>query len=136
MADTVSPAQRSVNMSKIRAKDTKPEMIVRRLLHRAGYRYRLHRHDLPGKPDIVFGSRRKAIFVHGCFWHQHSDTACLDGRRPKSNPDYWNIKLARNIERDERNRAALMGQGWDILVIWECEVRDPNLLDRLTAFLD
>ncbi|MBN8484359.1 MAG: DNA mismatch endonuclease Vsr [Sphingomonadales bacterium] len=136
MADTVSPAQRSVNMSKIRAKDTKPEMIVRRLLHRADYRYRLHRHDLPGKPDIVFGSRRKAIFVHGCFWHQHSDTACLDGRRPKSNTDYWNIKLARNIERDERNRAALMGQGWDILVIWECEVRDPNLLDRLTAFLD
>lgn len=123
-------------MSKIRAKDTKPEMIVRRLLHAEGYRYRLHRRDLPGKPDIVFGARGKAIFVHGCFWHQHPASDCLDGRRPKSNTDYWNAKLARNVQRDEQSIAELEARGWNVLVIWECEVSDPKLLDRLTSFLD
>lgn len=123
-------------MSKIRAKDTKPEMIVRRLLHAEGYRYRLHRRDLPGRPDIVFGTRRKAILVHGCFWHQHPDSTCLDGRKPKSNTDYWNSKLARNIQRDQKNLADLVARGWEVLVIWECEVNAPDLLDRLTSFLD
>jgi DNA mismatch endonuclease (patch repair protein) len=111
-------------------------MIVRRLLHGAGYRYRLHRRDLPGKPDLIFAGRRKAIFVHGCFWHQHEVEACLDGRRPKSNTEYWNMKLARNVERDQRSVAALTQQGWNVAVVWECETRDlTTLLERLQSFL-
>jgi DNA mismatch endonuclease, patch repair protein len=136
MADKLSPARRSVNMAKIRSRDTKPEMVVRRLLHRAGYRYRLHRRDLPGKPDIIFGPRRKVIFVHGCFWHQHDLQACLDGRRPKSNTDYWHPKLARNVQRDEQHLERLKAAGWEVLVIWECEVRDEEALaQRLTSFV-
>jgi DNA mismatch endonuclease (patch repair protein) len=136
MADKLTTAQRSVNMAKIRSGHTKPEMVVRRLLHRLGYRYRLHRKDLPGRPDLVFAGRRKVIFVHGCFWHQHKAAACLDGRKPKSNTLYWHPKLSRNIERDERNIAMLEGSGWRVLVVWECEVKNElELAERLTGFL-
>lgn len=136
MADKVTPERRSVNMRAIKSKDTKPELAVRRLAHSMGYRYRLHRKDLPGKPDLVFAGRRKVIFVHGCFWHQHELEQCLDGRRPKSNNVYWDEKLRRNVERDFRNRQALEGAGWDVLIIWECETKDLSVLeDRLRGFL-
>jgi DNA mismatch endonuclease (patch repair protein) len=128
MADKLTSAQRSVNMAKIRARDTKPELAVRRLLHAAGYRYRLHGKGLPGKPDIVFSRRRKVIFVHGCFWHQHDKDACLDGRRPKSNTEYWHPKLARNMERDRQHVDKLMADGWEVTVVWECELRDQEAL--------
>ncbi|WP_243444801.1 very short patch repair endonuclease [Sphingosinicella humi] len=126
-------------MSRIRSRNTRPEMVVRRLLHAAGYRYRLQRKDLPGKPDLVFGPRRKVIFVHGCFWHQHEDTTCLDGRRPKSNTGYWHQKLHRNVERDRQNEDALRAMGWDVMTVWECETEKTGavgLLERLRRFLD
>lgn len=123
-------------MRRIKSRDTKPELLVRRLVHGMGYRYRLHRRDLPGKPDLVFGPKRKAIFVHGCFWHGHDDPACPDKGRPKSNLTYWGQKLARNRARDEANIAALTALGWDVLVIWDCATRDiPRLSARLSAFL-
>ena len=132
MADKLTPAQRSVNMAKIRSGHTKPEWVVRRLLHRRG----LHGKALPGKPDLVFAGRRKAVFVHGCFWHQHEVAACLDGRKPKSNTDYWHPKLARNVERDAQHVAKLKEDGWEVLTVWECEVRDEQALAaRLTQFL-
>lgn len=122
-------------MRRIRSRDMKPELLVRRLAHGLGYRYRLHRKTLPGKPDLVFGPRRKVIFVHGCFWHQHSE--CIDGRKPKSNTDYWSQKLDRNVERDAENQKALKALGWEVLVVWECETKDRNLVERkLKAFLD
>ncbi len=115
----------------------KPELAVRRLLHGLGYRFRLHRHDLPGKPDLVFGPRRKVIFVHGCFWHSHDDPACLDGRAPRSNQAYWLPKLARNKQRDVANMLALSAAGWNSLVIWECETRDLKKLSaRVAEFLN
>lgn len=133
MADKLTPERRSANMAKIRAKDTKPEMLVRRMVHALGARYRLHRKDLPGKPDLVFGPRRKVIFVHGCFWHLHS---CRAGRIPTSRRDYWEPKLTRNRERDEAACAALEADGWQVLVIWECETKDPAALEqRLRDFL-
>ena len=133
MADTLTPRERSAIMARIRGKDTKPEMAVRRLVHGMGFRYRLHRKDLPGKPDIVFGPRRKAIFVHGCFWHQHD---CPAGRMPSSRQDYWKPKLRRNVERDEANRKKLERNGWDVLVIWECETKDKEeLAARIMRFL-
>jgi len=136
MVDKVTAARRSVNMSRIRSRDTKPEMAVRRLLHAAGYRYRLHARDVPGKPDVVFRGRHKAIFVHGCFWHQHEQETCLDGRRPRSNTSYWDDKLSRNVERDARNLDLLRKAGWDVLVIWECEMRSADeLLARMKSFL-
>lgn len=136
MADKLSAERRSENMRRIRSKGTKPEMLVRRLVHGMGYRYRLHKKGLPGKPDLVFASRRKVIFVHGCFWHGHELDTCLDGRAPKSNTGYWAPKLARNKERDAVNLAALKAAGWQTLVIWECETRDESALAaRLRAFL-
>jgi len=123
MADKLTPERRSANMSRIRSRDTAPEMTVRRIVHALGYRYRLHRKDLPGKPDLVFPGRKAVIFVHGCFWHQHPDPACLDGRRPKSRPDYWNGKLDGNIARDGRQRAELESAGWRVLTLWECNVQ-------------
>lgn len=121
-------------MRAVKGRDTTPEMVVRHLLHRLGYRYRLHRRDLPGNPDLVFGPRRKVIFVHGCFWHGHK---CKRGsRRPATNTAYWNRKLDRNIERDTENQARLRDLGWSALVIWECETKDAAaLIERLTSFL-
>jgi len=137
MADLLTPAQRSENMRRIKSKDMKPEMTVRSLVHALGYRYRLHRSDLPGKPDLVFSPRRKVIFVHGCFWHGHDNPGCVDGqRRPKSNLDYWLPKLARNQQRDQARIAELGQLGWSAMVIWECETRDStSLAERLRHFL-
>ena len=126
MTDTVTPKRRSEIMSNIRAKGMKPEMAVRRITHAMGYRYRLHRNDLPGKPDLVFPGRHKVIFVHGCFWHQHGDPACRIARRPKSNQHYWLPKLERNVARDGEQLAELAKLGWDVLVVWECETKDLN----------
>lgn len=119
----VSEATRK-SMRANKGKDTKPEMIVRRLVHSMGYRYRLHRKDLPGKPDLVFGQRKRAIFVHGCFWHQHSALDCKGARIPGSRVDYWKPKLEGNMARDKRNAEALSALGWKILTIWECELKD------------
>jgi DNA mismatch endonuclease, patch repair protein len=121
-------------MSAIRSKDTKPELVVRRALRQAGFTgYRVHRKDLPGKPDIAFIGRKKAIFVHGCFWHGHD---CREGRRrPLSRQDYWLPKISGNQDRDSRHRAALAAQGWDTLVIWDCETSRGDLANRLTTFL-
>lgn len=122
-------------MRAIRSKGMRPEMLVRRLVHSLGYRYRLHRKDLPGKPDLAFITKRKAIFVHGCFWHQHSE--CREGRPPGSNIEYWGPKLARNVERDRRSVEELARRGWRALAIWECETGDEsNLRDRLIQFLE
>ncbi|WP_291720516.1 very short patch repair endonuclease [Magnetospirillum sp. 64-120] len=121
-------------MAAIKGKDTKPEMIVRRLLHSLGYRYRLHRKDIPGNPDIVFIGRRKAIQVHGCFWHQHS--GCKAAHVPLSRLEYWQPKLARNVSRDSASLEALGAAGWDVLVLWECEIRrGGDVQDRLVQFL-
>ena len=120
-------------MQAVKSRDTEPEMVVRRLLHGMGYRYRIHRKDIPGTPDIAFISRRKAIFVHGCFWHGHS---CPKGRLPKSRLDYWQPKLAKNKERDKRTVDRLNSLGWDVLVIWECETVDLDILtNRLRGLL-
>ncbi len=124
-------------MARVRSEDTGVEMVVRKLVHSLGYRYRLHRKDLPGAPDLVFPARRKIIFVHGCFWHQHS---CKRGdRRPSSRREYWLAKLARNVARDKRVRRQLRKLGWRTLVVWECQTPSkklPALMRRLTRFLD
>ena len=123
-------------MAAIRSENTKPELIVRRLVTALGYRYRLHRKDLPGKPDLVFGPRRKVIFVHGCFWHMHRKADCFDARLPKSNTGYWNPKLARNVARDAEHIAALKRQGWNVCVVWDCETKNQKRLSaRLNKFL-
>jgi DNA mismatch endonuclease (patch repair protein) len=124
---------RSANMRAIRSKDMRPELAVRSLVHRLGYRFRLHRKDLPGKPDLVFASRRKVIFVHGCFWHSHG---CKIAHAPKSNLAYWGPKLERNRLRDKKNIGQLSASGWKSLVIWECETSDePGLRKRVVKFL-
>ncbi|GAA0774982.1 DNA mismatch endonuclease Vsr [Roseibium denhamense] len=134
--DKLTPERRSKNMAAIRSKGMKPEMVVRRLVHSMGFRYRLHRKDLPGKPDLVFGPRKKAILVHGCFWHQHPDPDCKDGRMPKSRLDYWGPKLERNRLRDLENIQSLNKLGWSVLVVWECETRNlAGLKLRLASFL-
>ena len=136
MVDKLTPAGRSANMAKIRSRDTAPERAVRRALYAAGYRYRLNGKSLPGNPDIFFVGRKKAIFVHGCFWHQHESAACTDGHRPKSNTGYWDAKLLRNVERDQENTRSLAACGWSVLIIWECELqRDPNISDKLREFI-
>ena len=133
MADHLSRERRSENMARIRSKDTKPEMRIRRLLHKEGYRYRCHVPGLAGKPDLVFTRRRKALFVHGCFWHQHS--GCPRATRPKTNQPYWLEKLARNVERDARHVRILENGGWSVLVVWECQSSAPELVRRLRNFL-
>jgi DNA mismatch endonuclease, patch repair protein len=117
--DRVTPQQRSENMRRIKSKGMEPELRVRRLVHGLGYRYRLHDKNLPGKPDLVFRSRRKVILVHGCFWHQHSDPACKITRKPKSNLSYWGAKLSRNVARDLANLKSLSQLGWKVLTVWE-----------------
>ncbi len=132
--DTLTPEQRSQRMSRVRARDTKPELIVRGLLHSRGYRYRLHDKRLPGKPDLVFAGRRKVIFMHGCFWHRHDD--CSLARMPKSRIDFGRPKLEANQARDQVNIARLEEMGWRVLVIWECELRDVDaLVAKLEQFL-
>ena len=125
---------RSRIMRAVKSKDTKPEMIVRRLVHGMGYRYRLHRTGLPGKPDLVFGPRRKVIFVHGCFWHGHH---CKRGARvPKTNIKYWTAKIGRNRQRDKDSEAALAAMGWRVLIVWECEKKDGAVRTALAMTLD
>lgn len=135
MADFMSVEQRSRHMSKIHSKDTKPELILRKSLHSQGYRYRLHERRLPGRPDLVFPGRRKVIFVHGCFWHGHN---CPVGSRlPKSNTEFWGNKRSANQVRDKKQVALLNEMGWDILIVWECEIKgDQQLLENVKRFLD
>ena len=131
MADRVTQTVRSQMMSAVRGKDTRPERAVRSVLFAAGYRYRLHRRDLPGAPDIVLPRLRTAVFVHGCFWHGHE---CPRGRRPTSNIEFWNRKLDSNIARDRQNQATLRAAGWNVEVIWQCSLEAG--CDRLLARLD
>ena len=132
--DKLSAEGRSANMRQIRSQDTAPELLLRKMLHRLGYRFRLHSKDLPGKPDLVFPSRRKVIFVHGCFWHQHS--GCREGRVPQSRREYWEPKLNRNQKRDAASQASLEEQGWRFLVVWECELKDTaSTLKAVKRFL-
>lgn len=125
--DNLTPEERSAQMARIRSQDTKPEMTVRRLVHRLGYRYRLHRKNLPGKPDLVFGPGKKVIFVHGCFWHGHD---CRLGRIPKSRVDFWETKIHTNRNRDQTHLEKLKEAGWESLVIWECQMRDIEKLEK------
>lgn len=133
--DTFTAEQRSEVMRRVRATDTGPEMTVRRLTHAMGFRYRLHCRELAGNPDLVFPARGKIIFVHGCFWHSHS---CRAGRnRPVTNKPYWLTKLERNRRRDRTNRARLRRDGWDVLVVWECQLKDAERLrERIRRFLE
>ncbi len=137
MADTISRERRSENMRRIRSKGMYPELFVRRLLHRMGYRYRLHRKSLPGHPDIIFPKLKKAIFVHGCFWHRHSARSCKIARLPKSRLDYWIPKLERNKQRDATAVSGLRQLGWKTHVVWECEIADETRLsDSILNFLN
>ena len=124
VVDTISSKRRSENMRRIKSKGTKPEMVVRRLVHSMGLRFRLHAPELPGKPDIVFPRLRKIIEVKGCFWHRHN--GCIDSRIPKSRIEYWRPKLRGNVRRDKRNLLKLQKLGWRVLVLWECEVLRTN----------
>jgi DNA mismatch endonuclease (patch repair protein) len=139
MADVFTPEQRSANMARIRGKDTKPELMVRRLLHAKGYRYRLHGAaagaKLPGKPDLVFAGRRKVIFVNGCFWHFHD---CRVGQHaPQANAEFWTAKRNRTRERDANQRRLLEDAGWQVLTVWECELKDSSALEtELVRFLE
>lgn len=133
MVDTVTVTRRSEIMSRVRCKDTKPEMLVRRLVHGAGYRYRLHVSGLPGRPDLVFASRKKVIFIHGCFWHSHAN--CQHVRVPKSRTEFWLTKLRTNKDRDARNMKMLAETGWEVLVLWECELQSTDLLRKIREFL-
>ncbi|KRA64507.1 Fis family transcriptional regulator [Caulobacter sp. Root656] len=132
--DVFTPAERSAVMARVKSKDTKPELLLRRLLTGLGARYRLHRKDLPGSPDVTMPGRRLAIFVHGCFWHGHD--CARGGRVPKANRDYWLAKVARNVARDARNRADLAAAGWRVETVWECEMKDQaGLRERLAGLL-
>jgi DNA mismatch endonuclease (patch repair protein) len=133
--DTLTRGERSARMALVRQKDTKPELVVRRLAHVLGYRYRLHRRDLPGTPDLVFPGRGKIIRVHGCFWHCH--VGCSLARLPKSRLDFWLPKLTGNVERDARSLVALRRLGWGVMTVWECQTRDTaRLANRIRRFLD
>jgi DNA mismatch endonuclease (patch repair protein) len=134
MVDKLSPAQRSAHMSKIRRANTKPEMVVRRLLHRLGYRFRLQWKALAGRPDVAFPGRRKAIFVHGCFWHQHA--GCRLAHIPETRRSFWASKFERNQARDARDLERADREGWKTLVIWECQTRTPDAIEAiLTDFI-
>lgn len=132
--DTQTTAQRRRNMQAVKSKNTKPELVVRRALFARGYRFRLHRRDLPGSPDIVFLGRKKAIFVHGCFWHGHD---CPRGKAPKTRIDFWHDKIGKNRSRDKRNYENLEQLGWSSMTVWECETQDIEiLLKRISMFLE
>lgn len=133
--DTISPAARSLLMARIKSKNTKPEMLVRKLVFSMGFRYRLHGRKLPGTPDLVFAGRKKVIFVHGCFWHRHA--GCKLASVPKSREEFWLPKFAKTVARDQRFMQALEALGWGVLVIWECELKDMSAVrKRLLAFLN
>jgi len=134
MSDVFSKEKRSWIMSRVKGRDTTPEILVRSCLHRMGFRFRIHRRDLPGNPDIVLSRHAKVVFVHGCFWHGHK--GCMRSKRPTTHKGFWNRKLDRNIERDQRFRKTLRRKGWKVLVIWQCETRKPaKLLPKLEKFL-
>ena len=136
MVDTLTKSQRSHRMSRIRGRDTKPEMVVRRMAHALGYRFRLHRRDLPGRPDLVFPRLKAVIFVHGCFWHRHPDPKCRLARMPKSKISFWRNKLEGNRQRDLRKQQELANQGWRVLILWECELKDKvAIAHKLRLFL-
>jgi DNA mismatch endonuclease (patch repair protein) len=128
-----SEVNRSAIMRSVKSRDTKPEMAVRQFVHRLGFRFRLHRKDLPGTPDLVFPRMKKVVSVHGCFWHGHN---CNRGDRiPKNNHEYWLTKIERNRERDRFNRTLLQAQGWDVYIAWECQIKSFQALEELKAFL-
>lgn len=134
MADHLTPEDRSINMSRVRATNTFPELEVRRIAHGLGFRFRLHRRDLPGTPDLVFPRYRVAAFVHGCFWHRHE--GCRRATMPQTRPEFWSKKFAATIERDARQAAELMSMGWKVVTIWECEVKNAKVVaDRLRGAL-
>ena len=134
MADIVSRSKRKEMMSSVKQRHTKPEIAVRKILHRHGFRFRLHNKKLPGTPDIVLPKHKAVIFVHGCFWHQHE--GCRKSRRPTSNIEFWNEKLDKNIARDNRKELELKKSGWKVLNIWDCEIKDENLLiEKIESFL-
>lgn len=136
MTDTLTRAQRSHRMSLVRGKNTKPELLVRSLIHRMGYRFRLHRRDLPGTPDLVFPFHRAVIFVHGCYWHRHSDPTCPLARLPKSRLDFWLPKLTANAVRDYGNQVKLAAAGWRVLVLWECQIKRKSFPEhQIESFL-
>ena len=134
MTDSISKARRSANMRAVPSRNTRPEILVRRMAHSLGFRFRLHRPNLPGKPDIAFPAQQKAIFVHGCFWHQHK--GCKRATVPKSNRNFWRLKLARNVARDAMQLAAIRKRGWRALVVWECEIKNERrLAAKMRRFL-
>jgi DNA mismatch endonuclease, patch repair protein len=135
MALRLSPEERAERMRSIRKTDTKPELVVRRIAHELGFRFRLHRRDLPGTPDLTFPRHRKVVLVHGCFWHQHD--GCGLARQPRRNLHYWGPKLGRNVQRDRRVLAELAALGWTALIIWECETRSADVTkDLLARFME
>jgi DNA mismatch endonuclease, patch repair protein len=131
MTDHISPSHRSWNMSRIRSKNTKPERVVRSMLFSLGFRFRINRKDLPGRPDIVLPRYKSAIFIHGCFWHRHN---CKDATMPKSNTDFWEKKFAANVERDSRVKRELKDLGWKVITVWSCELKDMELLKQRLVF--
>ena len=138
MTDVLTPGQRRFNMSRIKGKDTKPEMLIRRGLHALGLRYRLHDRSLPGRPDLVFPKHHTAVFIHGCFWHAHG---CALSKLPGTRPDFWRRKLSANVARDKTAVEALQSAGWSVLVIWDCSLRGPtrlaidDVIDRSNRFI-
>ena len=131
MPDIVDPATRSRMMSNVRVTDTEPELVVRRFLHRRGFRYRLNAPDLPGRPDVVLPKHRAVIFVNGCFWHRHK--GCRSAYTPKTRKEFWKKKFLENINRDKRSRTALEKDGWRVLIVWECEIRSIDEVQKLLA---
>lgn len=135
MVDTLTPKERSAVMARVRSRNSRPELAVRRIVFGLGYRYRLHVRTLPGCPDLVFRPQHKVIFVHGCFWHRHAN--CVLARMPKSRLSFWTTKLEGNRKRDKRNKRALARKGWKVLTIWECQLKDAARLDaQIRRFLD
>jgi len=134
VVDHVDASKRSLIMAAVHSKNTKPEIVVRKIVHGLGYRFRLHSDKLPGKPDLVFPARRKVIFVHGCFWHRH--TRCRYATTPKTKTEFWKAKFKANVARDKRTRLALERLGWAVEMVWQCELKEPELLaERLDEFL-